>query len=676
MASESELHALVVRLEADTKNFRSEMLASQKNVEKTAKDISSSLTDMGKKGEKSFLDLGRIMDTALGFGLTRLAEGALSIATDAFRGLFDTFIRDGITAAQKQEDAINALNTQMTLAGNYSKEASADMQAFASQLQQTTTVGDETTLSMLALATTFGKSNSETKRLTQAAIELSAATGMSLEGAIKNLGKTYSGLTGELGESLPIVKTLTVEQLKAGAAVDLLLNKFGGSAAAKTKTFSGAMLQAKNTFGDFTETIGSLITSSPAVIAAINEFQKLFTSLDGVLKDNAVAFRQLVKDGMIAIAEAAPIAVDGIAKVVDTFSELKKAYFAIKGALATPLFGDDEFIKQQEEIQKAAEKAFIEETEIQAKRAESLDNLKKKVQDFSDSFVEAVEKTSVANAAAIQNQDKQTEAINKTTDAQQKLIEKQAEAGLALSEKLADGTRSLEQQLQIDQDLISQAENKKLLTAQQAYEAKLALGEKFKEDRKKQVEDEVQKELAIRMAGARAVSGIFGNLAQTAKAFGREGFETFKALATAQALVDTYASGVAAFKSAVGIPIVGPALAPVAAAAAVAAGLANVANIQSQTLALQKGGEIPGIGFGDKVPVMAEPGENMVDRSTNRKLNSFLDGRSDRNIAPLLSQLITEVKNLKLMVNVQVGGKSIVETVNEEIRGGRRLVNV
>lgn len=56
-----------------------------------------------------------------------------------------------------------------------------------------------------------------------------------------------------------------------------------------------------------------------------------------------------------------------------------------------------------------------------------------------------------------------------------------------------------------------------------------------------------------------------------------------KVAATAQATIDTYQSAVSAYKAMSGIPIVGPALGAVAAAAAVAAGLANIKNKFDQT---------------------------------------------------------------------------------------------
>lgn len=175
-----------------------------------------------------------------------------------------------IGAAAKQEAAVNALNQALKSAGSFSQAASADLQAFASELQRTSTIGDETALEMLALSKAMGATNDQAKDMVQAAANLSAATGISLESAVKNLGKTFSGLTGELGESLPMLRQLSPEALKAGAAIDLINKRFAGSALAETRTFSGAFEQAKNALGDLAEEIGFFVTKSPATTAALN----------------------------------------------------------------------------------------------------------------------------------------------------------------------------------------------------------------------------------------------------------------------------------------------------------------------------------------------------------------------------------------------------------------------
>ncbi|MFQ5736740.1 MAG: hypothetical protein ACE5GY_07740 [Thermodesulfobacteriota bacterium] len=58
-------------------------------------------------------------------------------------------------------------------------------------------------------------------------------------------------------------------------------------------------------------------------------------------------------------------------------------------------------------------------------------------------------------------------------------------------------------------------------------------------------------------------------------------FETMKAFAIAQTVIDTYKGATAAYAALAGIPVVGPALATAAAASAIAAGLARVQQIRA-----------------------------------------------------------------------------------------------
>lgn len=85
---------------------------------------------------------------------------------------------------------------------------------------------------------------------------------------------------------------------------------------------------------------------------------------------------------------------------------------------------------------------------------------------------------------------------------------------------------------------------------------------------------------AVRTAGA--TSGILGNLQKSMDKNSESGFKAAKGMAMAQVAVDTPAAAMAAYKSVVGIPYVGPVLAVIAAGAAVTAGLAQMAQIKKQ----------------------------------------------------------------------------------------------
>ena len=103
-----------------------------------------------------------------------------------------------------------------------------------------------------------------------------------------------------------------------------------------------------------------------------------------------------------------------------------------------------------------------------------------------------------------------------------------------------------------------------------------------------QAKDRIRLQYAQRAASG--MKGMFNNLGKVMKSQGKSGFETWKKMAQAQALIDTYKAANSAYASLAGIPIIGPVLGAVAAGAAIAAGYVNVKQIQKQKFA--KGGVV------------------------------------------------------------------------------------
>jgi len=132
------------------------------------------------------------------------------------------------------------------------------------------------------------------------------------------------------------------------------------------------------------------------------------------------------------------------------------------------------------------------------------------------------------------------------------------------------------------------------LELEQAQKDQLAeINEKYRQEQekqnlessKKEAEDKAKLE-SQKIDGVKNTLTTISNLAQLFAGESEEqqkkAFKVQKAVSTAQALIDTYQSATAAFKSLAGIPAIGPALGAAAAAAAVTAGLLNVKQIQAQ----------------------------------------------------------------------------------------------
>lgn len=236
--------------------------------------IKKGFAKVQSEGKKSSRDLSRSFQ-----GLTSTILGIGTALAGVFAG------RRILAAAAQQEAAVQELNTSLRLAGSFSQEASESFQRFASELQNTTRFGDEAILQQLALARNFARSNEEAQKLVEVAVDLSEATGITLDSAVRNLGKTFAGLTGELGESVPIIRTLTAEQLKSGAALDLLAQRFGGAAAQNVQTFSGRIEQIGNLFGDFLEQLGLIVTRSPALTAVFGVIADAFSNVISGLRE-------------------------------------------------------------------------------------------------------------------------------------------------------------------------------------------------------------------------------------------------------------------------------------------------------------------------------------------------------------------------------------------------------
>ena len=98
----------------------------------------------------------------------------------------------------------------------------------ASEIQSRSVISDEAIISQQAYLASLGMTETQIRDVIEASVQLSSATGMTLESAVKNLAKTFGGLTGELGESIPKLKEFSAEQLKSGEAVRFILDNYKG----------------------------------------------------------------------------------------------------------------------------------------------------------------------------------------------------------------------------------------------------------------------------------------------------------------------------------------------------------------------------------------------------------------------------------------------------------------
>ena len=186
-------------------------------------------------------------------GITSLGKAAAKSAA-AFIGAAGliTGLKTLVRLTAEQEIAEKKLETAL---GKTSK-ALLDQ---ASALQKVSGIGDEVIIVQQAFLASLKFTEEQIREIITVAIDLSAATGIELESAVRNTAKTFSGLAGELGELIPQLRSLTTEEMKAGQAVKLMADLFGGQALKQSDTLTRSLANLQNATSDAGEAFGKLL---------------------------------------------------------------------------------------------------------------------------------------------------------------------------------------------------------------------------------------------------------------------------------------------------------------------------------------------------------------------------------------------------------------------------------
>lgn len=206
----------------------------------------------------------------------------------------------------------------------------------AGELQSKSTFGDEAIIEQQAFLAALGLTEEQISSTITAAVQLSSALGMDLTSSVKNLAKTYGGMTGELGESIPALKNLTAEQLKTGEAVKYVNDNYKGFAEIAASTGTGPLVQLKNTIGDIAEQFGVILLPS---------LQKVANTLKSVaewIQNLSPEWKETIVNVGAVVAAIGPLLVVGN-KALTLFKLLIPAISGVSAALttltATPIGG-------------------------------------------------------------------------------------------------------------------------------------------------------------------------------------------------------------------------------------------------------------------------------------------------------------------------------------------------
>lgn len=237
-------------------------------------------------------------------------------------------------------------------------------------------------------------------------------------------------------------------------------------------------------------------------------------------------------------------------------------------------------------------------TKAAAKKAEQLRN---QAQDYLDTLarqnndelkaIDAQEQQKLAKAKEFYSQG--ALSLKEYEQAKTAIV---LEAGQKRQDELDKRQKEAQEKQQKGDDFMAQimgqnATELELLDIQE--QQKLAVADKYREQgliSEKQYQaalNAINEQYATKRADATATA--FGNMASNIGSALGEASGAYKAFAIVQATIATYTAAIEAYKSTAAIPVVGPFLAPVAAAAAVGAGMAQVSAIRS---AREQGGQL------------------------------------------------------------------------------------
>ena len=303
------------------------------NVESASKETAEAIDDAAKKTDdaaKKTNDWKKNLES-LGKGLKDFGKNMSLYVTAPITAFAAVAVNEFMNA----EKELTQLNIALNNSGNYSKAAVTQFQALATELEKTTNFSGGAVTTASALALGFTKTTEEAERLVRAAADLSSATGMDLDSSVQALGQSLQGVSGSLARTLPQMRNLTEEQLKAGEALRYVEERFKGSALQATQNLGGEITRLKNGFSAFAGEIGEqLAPYIRGLVSLLNQALDYVRNLDPVVRNTAIGVALFAA----AIGPVA-VAVGGFVALIPTLVTGLGAIATGIGAVLGVIFG-------------------------------------------------------------------------------------------------------------------------------------------------------------------------------------------------------------------------------------------------------------------------------------------------------------------------------------------------
>lgn len=448
------------------------------------------------------------------------------------------------------------------------------------------------------------------------------AKGADVGGTLEKLGGTYEG--NIVGVNM-LAQNIAELSSKFGVNRDQALEMIAAQSAFNKEPTAE---NARRIADVFTDWLGNTKQLNPELIRLTDNANKNATALENAEKSanaaaeaqknlgrNVNSTTQRFQEQNEAIVKNQQIAILGDRERIRAQAELDKQAFAKREAVTKEQIAAYNAARDTEAQQdiaridatekaKADREAKSNEKRLaaQAKREETAAERQKKA---AEDFLATVDRTTGDEISRITAAEEQKlaklEEFNRAGTISQQQYENaktqiMLEADTARRQELDKRQKEAQEKQQKGDDFMAQimgqnATELELLDIQE--QQKLAVADKYREQgliSEKQYQaalNAINEQYATKRADATATA--FGNMASNIGSALGEASGAYKAFAIVQATIATYTAAIEAYKSTAAIPVVGPFLAPVAAAAAVGAGMAQVSAIRS---AREQGGQL------------------------------------------------------------------------------------
>jgi phage-related minor tail protein len=175
-------NSIVISINGDPKGF-----------EKAVEQVQGIFKDLNKTVQKESSVSSAAVASFIGNFASTAALNAIGAVRDAIGAVFAN-IKGGIDDAIQADAAVNKFNIALANTGKFSSEASQGFQDFADKFERSTGIAEESVLSVASKIQAFGKlTPEELQKATEAAADLSAATGVDFETAGNLFAKASQG---------------------------------------------------------------------------------------------------------------------------------------------------------------------------------------------------------------------------------------------------------------------------------------------------------------------------------------------------------------------------------------------------------------------------------------------------------------------------------------------------